>query len=99
MNIKSPAVVHPLANFQALKMKNVSALRSGQSGSSLCKTIHRKVSLLLSHFHSRSGKLGHRHNREKLAIPLSEFLENYPVGEALAADPDPFQDTIAAKLI
>lgn len=35
----------------------------------------------------------------KLAIPLSEFLEHYPVGEALAADPDAFQDTITAKLI
>lgn len=37
--------------------------------------------------------------REKLAIPLSEFLENYPVGEPLATDSDPFQDTITAQLI
>lgn len=32
-------------------------------------------------------------------IPLSEFLENDPVGEPLATDSDPLQDTIAAKLI
>ena len=34
-----------------------------------------------------------------IAVPLSEFLENYPVGEALAADPDSLQDSVAAKLV
>lgn len=37
--------------------------------------------------------------RWKSAIPLSEFLENYPVGESLATNSDPLQDTIAAKLV
>lgn len=37
--------------------------------------------------------------KSKLAIPLSEFLENDPVGEALATDPDSFQDAITAKLV
>lgn len=41
----------------------------------------------------------YRQKRQKLAIPLSEFLENYPVGESLATDPDPFQDAVTAKLV
>lgn len=37
--------------------------------------------------------------RQELGIPLSELLEHYPVGEALAADPDPLQDPVTAKLV
>jgi len=32
-------------------------------------------------------------------LPLTEFLEDNPVGESLPADTNTFQDTIAAQLL
>lgn len=42
--------------------------------------------------------LGNDVGREQF-ITLSEFLERNPIGEALATDPDAFQDTIASQLV